>query len=341
MPCFHPIACWRALRPDSNGKRRVFFKGRKDLREEPDIGPGTSLLFGKGFGVEVVPIDLPCGGCDGCLVERSRQWAVRGSHEASMHTHNCMVTLTYDDDHMPPGGSLWHRDVQLFLKRMRKAVSREYGREQAVSEVSAARGSASRFLSTDGKVRYLLCGEYGDATGRPHYHLILFGCDFADRRFYAVRKGFQVWTSPTLDGLWGLGRAELGSVTFDSIAYVARYVLKKVRGPEAEAHYRVVDFETGEVWDREPEYVQMSRRPGIAAKWLEQFHPEVYRWDRVVMRGQEQRVPRYYDKQFEVMDQERMTAVKNERQRPPEDVERLKAREVIFAQKLSQKGRGL
>jgi hypothetical protein len=72
-----------------------------------------------------------------------------------------------------------------------------------------------------------------------------------------------VYKSDTLDELWGQGITEIGNVTFDSAAYVARYIMKKVTGPMAEEHYEVLQEETGEIGEREPEYTTMSRRPGI------------------------------------------------------------------------------
>jgi len=120
---------------------------------------------------------LPCGRCIGCRLERSRQWAVRMMHEASLHQDNCFITLTYDNEHLPKNASLVKRDFQLFMKRLRKAYP-------AV------------------RIRFFHCGEYGEQYGRPHYHAILFGFDFPDKYFLGKRNQFPVWRSASLERLW-------------------------------------------------------------------------------------------------------------------------------------------
>lgn len=233
---------------------------------------------------------MPCGRCVGCDLERSRQWAVRCVHEAQMHEDNCFVTLTYDSLNLPPGGSLDRSAFPLFMKRLRKHVAPQ-------------------------KVRYFHAGEYGDHTGRPHYHACLFGVDFSDKYHWTTRGEFPVWRSETLERLWPLGQSEIGSVTFESAAYVARYILKKIRGRSDadlaayEAAYASVDPDTGELFYKEPEYATMSRRPGIGKRWLESFLDDVYTHDSLVVRGEEMRPPRYYDKVLAELDPTRAEAV--------------------------------
>src|SRR6185436_16893236 len=130
--------------------------------------------------------------------------------------------------------------------------------------------------------RYFHCGEYGEQLGRPHYHALLFNYDFDDKRFFSQRGGNSVYTSDKLSRLWGNGFSVIGEVTFDSAAYVARYVMKKVTGVRAEEHYQ----------GRRPEYTTMSRRPGIGKGWYEKFKTDVYPRDRVVVRGVHTRPPR-------------------------------------------------
>ena len=105
---------------------------------------------------------------------------------------------------------------------------------------------------------------------------MLFNLDFPDKVEWATRGDFPVWRSPVLESLWTHGRTEIGSVTFESSAYVARYITKKVTGDAAAAHYRSVDSRTGEYIDRDPEYSTMSLRPGIGAGWYEKFKGDVY-----------------------------------------------------------------
>jgi len=188
-------------------------------------------------------------------------WAIRCVHEAQSHELNCFVTLTYADDKIPPGGTLVKKHFQDFMKRLRKLHKLP--------------------------VRYFHCGEYGETTLRPHYHAILFGIDFADKKLHSKNaQGQTLWTSETLTKLWGFGHCLIGALTFETAAYTARYCLKKINGQLADAHYQ----------GREPEYATMSRRPGIGADWFAKYSDDVYPSDFIVLRGQKQQPPRYYDK---------------------------------------------
>lgn len=259
---------------------------------------------------------VPCGRCIGCRLERSRQWAVRMMHEASLHEDNCFLTLTYDEEHLPYDGSLDKRAFPLFMGRLRKS-----GR----------------------KARYFHCGEYGEENGRPHYHACLFGCNFGDRYAWASRNGNEAWRSPTLERLWPYGHCEIGSLTFESAAYVARYVTKKVTGERAAEHYTRVDPDTGEFFEIEPEFATMSRRPGLGRGWIEKFHSEVYPSDEVISRGYACKPPRYYDTYIEGLDPDVAAAVRAERRRnrqfEDETAERLHVREVCVEAKLTHKRR--
>ncbi len=216
-------------------------------------------------------VRVPCRQCIGCRLEYSRQWAVRGMHEAACHDENCFLTLTYSDEYLPPWGSLDSAAVPLFMKRLRKSISPR-------------------------KVSVMYAGEYGSRFGRPHYHVVLFGHDFSDKLPWATRNGLPVWRSGALEKLWPAGQSELGSVTFESVAYVARYITKKVTGAGASAHYQVCD-EDGVVHDREPEFMRMSRRPAIGRRWFEEFGAECYANGAggVLARGRLMKPPRYYD----------------------------------------------
>ena len=204
-------------------------------------------------------------------------------HEASEHDRNCFLTLTYSDEHLPEDGSLDLRHWQLFAKRMRKRV---------------------------GPFRFFHCGEYGDRFGRPHYHALIFGQDFREDRepYGRSGSGMRYDVSPTLTELWQKGHATIGELTWQSAAYTARYVMKKVTGPRAEAHYE----------GRKPEYVTMSRggrggKGGIGKGWLEKYTSDVYPDDFVVHEGRKFRVPRYYDQVMAEKDPELVDGLKAER----------------------------
>lgn len=157
--------------------------------------------------------------------------------------------------------------------------------------------------------RYFHCGEYGSKNKRPHYHAILFNLDFNDKYFWRkTDSGHPSYRSPTLEKLWPFGHAEIGAANFETAAYVARYILKKVSGPLAESHYESLNEKTGEITDLLPEYTTMSRRPGIGRAWLEKYTGDVYPADRVIIKQKgeyvEQRPPKYYDNIFSLAEPE-------------------------------------
>lgn len=232
---------------------------------------------------------LPCGQCWQCRLERSRQWAVRCVHEAQMHKSNCFITLTYDDAHIPKDYSLHYPHYQDFMRRL-------------------------RYVYRERNVRFYMCGEYGEITRRPHYHACLFNVNFEDRRYWKTDDGMRVDRSLILDRLWPMGHAAVGDVTFESAAYVARYIMEKMTGDKAAKHYEVIDDETGEIFNRVPEFTHMSLKPGIGAGWYERFKSDVYPEGKVVVRGKKTNSPKYYDRRFEKED--------------PEAFERLKLRRI-------------
>lgn len=265
---------------------------------------GGKVKFSSKEGFIDRPVTIACGQCMGCRLERSRQWAVRCIHEAQCHTQNCFVTLTYDDEHLPVDRGLDLAHWQVFAKALRKKM---------------------------GPFRYFHCGEYGDTFGRPHYHACLFGIDFsADRRVWRVKQGNKLYSSPTLEKLWRMGFAVIGEMNFETAAYVARYVLKKVTGEPADAHYG----------GRKPEYTTMSRRPGIGSKWVEKYGDEVYRGDFCVVNGKKVRPPKFYDSRLEFLNPSEYARIKGDRAsaaRKHEDNntwERLAIREKVTEAKL-------
>lgn len=210
-------------------------------------------------------ISVPCGKCVGCRLDRARNWTIRIMHEAQMHKENCFLTLTIKDSDLNYGGTqatLYKPQLQKFWKRLRKEI---YPRE----------------------VRYFACGEYGELGSRPHYHACLFGYDFPDKALLFAKDGNNLYRSDLLDSIWTHGNCSIGALTLGSAAYVARYILDKRLGNEA-SDYGVRGIE--------PEYVVMSRRPGIGFRWFEKYAGDVYPADRCVLEdGRKTRPPRYYD----------------------------------------------
>jgi hypothetical protein len=140
-----------------------------------------------------------------------------------------------------------------------------------------------------------MCGEYGDVNSRPHYHVLVFGFYPVDRVYYRTSSaGFKAYTSEFLDSVWRFGRVYVGDVSFESAAYVARYVLKKVGSDGIKRE--ILNVETGEVVSRLHEYGRMSRRPAIGRDWFNLFATDVFPHDRVMVRDRKVGVPKYYDK---------------------------------------------
>lgn len=213
---------------------------------------------------------LPCGRCIGCRIDRSRQWALRCMHEAQMHDRNSFITLTYDDQSVPQDYGLKLRDWQLFMKRLRKRIGT--------------------------RLRFYACGEYGDHFGRPHYHALLFGYDFPDKVFqYSTRASKErVYTSELLREVWPLGDHKIGSVTFKSAAYVARYVIKKQNGDRAADHYNRVSPVDGQTYNVPPEFAVMSRRPGVGTDWFNKFKGDAFPSDFLIVDGRKIKPPKFY-----------------------------------------------
>jgi hypothetical protein len=288
--------------------------GKRKIVFSSSLAIDTSKLF---------QITVSCGQCIGCRLERSRQWAIRCMHEAKLHDDNCFITLTYRDDCLPKGNTLVMRDFQLFMKRLRK-----------------------RFGNS---IRFFHCGEYGEKFGRPHYHACLFNFDFPDKVLWKKSNGMSLFTSAILDELWPYGFSTIGSVTFESAAYVARYIMKKKFGDNARLHYADIDFSTGELlFERKPEYVTMSRRPGIGKKWIDSYMDDTYKDDFIVLDGGKKvRPPRYYDSQYELFSPSDYQRIKNLRKRNSvkfadnNTPDRLHVREIVLRSKLKSLPRNL
>lgn len=238
-------------------------------------------------------LSLPCGQCIGCRLLRARTWAIRCMHEAKTWERNCFVTLTYSDEYLPENGDLRYSDFQKFMKRLRRSLSMP--------------------------VRFFACGEYGERFGRPHFHACLFNTDFVDKKYWRTTDaGSRSYRSSSLEALWPFGDCEVGDVTLESAGYVARYCVKKVTGRDADAHYSMINLETGELFKRTPEMAHMSLKPAIGALWLGRWFSDVYPAGKVLANGVKVKAPRYYDKLFQKL--------------MPEEFELLQAKRYLEAQ---------
>lgn len=210
-------------------------------------------------------IQIPCGSCDLCNAEKSRQTAIRIYHEAQLHEENSFLTLTYADKHLPAYSSLRYSDVQKFYKRLRKHMGIP--------------------------LRHYTVGEYGDKSQRPHYHACLFGHAFTEDRRILRTEPTLLWTSPLLEAIWDLGQVSVGALNWATAAYTASYVVKKL---SAKHRYKFLDEATGELIEVEQPRARASKR--LAHEWLARYGNQVYAHDQVVIDGRAQKPPRHYDK---------------------------------------------
>ncbi len=272
MSCYHPQNAVVLGVDPSTGKKKLKFLGSDVVAST--LYPGKELL------------QVPCGQCIGCRIDRSRQWANRCMLELQYHDSAFFVTLTYDDFHVPKSYyadpetgeahtslTLCKRDFQLWMKRLRKKFSED-------------------------KIRFFACGEYGGQTKRPHYHAIVFGLHLYDLvKYKTVKEGDSYYTyynSDSLQDTWPNGFVVVGQVTWESCAYVARYVTKKLSGEQADFYKK---------FNLVPEFSDMSRRPGIARQYYDDHGKEIY--DNAYINvstskgGRKFKPPRYFDRLFD------------------------------------------
>lgn len=199
---------------------------------------------------------VPCRKCVECKVQYAEDWARRVVLEAKKHEKNCFITLTYNDANLPEGASVCKRSAQLFMKKLRKAIAPI-------------------------KVRYFLCGEYGAEKNRPHYHAILFGYDFEDKRYFSTdRRGNPIYRSPLLEKLWTYGFSSVGDrLDFETAKYCAKYMQADCR-----------EFERIGL---KPPFTLMSRRPGLA---LDVIPDSVMKYGDLYMDGKRCIAPRAFRK---------------------------------------------
>lgn len=293
MSCFHP------LKAIETGKT---LKGKAKL-EFVKFDPKVPFLGNKYYGRDI--ISVPCGQCIGCRLDYSKEWANRCMKEAEMYEYNYSVTLTYDDEHLPKSTkildtdtgeaipdynvTLQPDDVTKFMKRLREYWQRKHNHNN---------------------IRVFYCGEYGDQNGRPHYHLILFNLPLFDLKFLRRSKsGKNLWFSNEIDKLWGKGLTSVGECNWETVAYAARYVIKKIKGAGAKDEY----INRAQY----PEFVRMSRMPGIGREWYEKHKDEMYETDEMFVYRKDGvlklKPSKYYDKLYDLEQPELIAKIKEAR----------------------------
>ena len=268
---------------------------------------------------------IQCGSCLECRLSKAKEWAFRCVKEAKYHENNIMITLTYNDEHLPKSkgidaktgevyesSTLNHRDVQLFMKRLRKKFKdvRMFG--------CGEYGSHEEYVDTKGKVR--------KGTERPHYHIILFNIKFKDMYFWRWSRcewnpkvKNALYRSKTLEKLWSdengqIGNAELNEVNFETCRYVAGYVTKKYKGSDSKEHY--------ELKGQKPPYTFSSRRPGIANEFYEENKEKFFNETplfAVTKKGLKRVKSRYFDKLMEKDDPNKFEDIRRSRRKKSEE----------------------
>jgi hypothetical protein len=192
-----------------------------------------------------------CGQCLNCRIDERRVKTHRMMLEASSHEHNSFLTLTYNDENLPKefhnektgevysDNSVNPADVKAFIKNLQTDVKRKFGV----------------------KIKYFICGEYGEKTNRPHYHIALFGypaCTTPDKQ--RVKRGKFIpcdcANCQYLARKWKKGHIYLGSLTQDSAQYVAGYVTKKLTSNTSDHQKKILQ-------GRYPEFARMSLKPAL------------------------------------------------------------------------------
>lgn len=234
-----------------------------------------------------------------------------------MHPQNSFLTLTFSDEFMPTNGSIAKSDITQFIDR-------------------------TRYHFPEQQFSFMACGEYGEKLGRPHYHVLLFGIDFPDKK----QETQTLCTSNKLQELWPYGHSTIGKVTYQSAAYTARYALKKINGDKAEDHYKKFQPTTGEIYDIEPEFLLTSRNPAIGKRWLEKYHQDLQKGF-ITIEGKKRQIPKYYLKLYPQYDDYNASLLKSKRQSmydpydPERASDRLKVKETIKQSKINRLTRSL
>lgn len=327
MSCYKPLI--RLYNPDDREQSgRVYSLARfsqlsgKQLKYE-DLMYNPKIML------------IPCGQCIGCRIRQREDWTTRIELEARDYPKEQVwfITLTYDDEHVPgmivktgeimrkvqyawkPGEErpssvqiLLYEDIQKFLKRLRKAYR--------------------------GKLRYFVAGEYGEQTARPHYHMILYGWRPTDlENLYKIHHN-GYYTSKWLADLWGMGQVQIAQAVPETYRYVAGYVTKKmyeIDGKKANEYY--------ELGQTKP-FACMSLKPGLGDNYYKKHKAEIWRQGYIqCTNGKRAQIPRYYEKQMEAENPERLWKIKQNRQKNAMEQKRLQLEEQDYKTVLETKER--
>lgn len=211
MSCNHPYKGFKTGIKTDNGKDELYLSMmdcdgslvsvdlvRKKMKVDPTNAP-HKVVNGQLYLSD--PVNIPCGSCVACRIERAKEWKIRNCLELLEFPECYFITLTYDDSQLTFDDSgtavLVKKDFQDFMKRLRRRI---------------------------GFARYFACGEYGDLGGRPHFHCLLYG-HLENFRLAGINK----FNCKEIDEAWKKGIAVVEHVSPGNIAYVCGYVEKKFK----------------------------------------------------------------------------------------------------------------
>lgn len=271
MTCFHPLAAMQPIGKDGIAQGAIRILGAAN-----DSHAGSQARLSQR--VDGRYMEIGCGQCVGCRIDRRENWAVRLACESRMHEHNWFGTLTLNAEHA--SATLDYRMVQAALSRL-------------------------KYYSGGVRVRHAVRGEYAPETLRPHYHPLFFGLELDDLIPWSKSgQGHQLYRSKLFEErVWPYGYVLFGAVTYDSCRYVAGYCVDKITGEDLQVRdertgclpYERFDSLTGEVVEVEPEFFHCSKRPAIGVPFLEKWGRGVFDNDHVILQGREHLVPRAFD----------------------------------------------
>lgn len=274
---------------------------------------------------------VPCLQCIGCQETYSKEWAIRCMLEAQQWKQNFFLTLTYDEDNIP-------RDDELVNKKTGEVFENDnWLQGHLVPEHLTAFFKKLRrhyeYHYNHDNIRFYACGEYGDQTKRPHYHAVVFNLPIEPDKLkvhHISKNGDILWECDKIQKIWGKGFVSLAEVNWDTCAYVARYVMKKMKGWKEDEFY----YEQG----MSPEFVRMSRKPGIGLQFFDDHFQDIYKNDEIILKGHREKIqpvkpPSYYDRKYDLLDHEALTAIKEKRKAIAKEVNKTKALQTSLSEK--------
>lgn len=319
MPCYHPM-----IRIEDTDKWEISLTGKRyhpaKIEYPHDLYNRLEELRNN---IKYRYQVIPCGQCIGCRLEYSREWANRGYLESKQWEQNWFCTITYDEDHLTIkdeiktsdgkifkndgtwNGTLVPEELTQFIKNLRQIMKREYDQDN---------------------IRFMACGEYGSEGERPHYHIIFFNLNLPTEDLYNPRiiNKEVYYQSHIIERAWGgttndkntvnqncKGICNISEATWNSIAYTARYITKKITGAISEETYA----SKGQV----PEFFRVSRNPGIGEGYYQKHKEEIYKNDEIIIKNRNGAIsskpPKYFDRLLEQEKPDLFKKIKKKREK--------------------------